>query len=119
MAPADFLDQLQALGFSVEPVGPDRITFPYLIDTGPRVGESIRLGFIVPNDYNLSCPSGPHVSPRLYPNVSGGVHPTGGINDSSFGADWQYWSRPFTEWARSTRNARAYMAHIRHLFATL
>jgi hypothetical protein len=119
MALGDLLDQLRALGFSVEPMGPDRVAFPYLIDVGPRVGELIQLGFIVPGDYNLSCPSGPHVSPLMYPNQSGGVHPTGGVSDSPFGADWQYWSRPFTEWARSARNARAYMAHVRHLFARL
>lgn len=119
MAAGVFLDQLLALGFAVEPVAPDRVAFPYLIDVGPRVGELIRLGFIVPGDYNLSCPSGPHVSPRLYPNQGGGLHPSGGIHDSPFGSDWQYWSRPLKEWAHTTRNARAYMAHIRHLFATL
>jgi hypothetical protein len=115
----EFLDQLRALGFDITLMGPDRVTFPYLVDVGPRVGELIQLGFIVPGDYNLSSPSGPHVSPRLYPNQSGGIHPTGGIQDSPFGQEWQYWSRPLKEWADSARDARAYMAHIRHLFATL
>lgn len=119
MALGDFIDQLRALGFEVESVGPDQVVFPYLIDVGPRAGEPIRLGFVVPGDYNLSCPSDPHVSPRLFPNQSGGLHPTGGIHDSPLGPDWQYWSRPLKEWAQTTRNARAYMAHIRHLLATL
>lgn len=119
MALGDFLDQLRVLGFNIELMGLDRVVFSYLIDAGPRIGELIQLGFIVPGDYNLSCPSGPHVSPRLYPNQSGGLHPTGGVHDSPFGPEWQYWSRPLKEWAQTTRNARAYMAHIRHLFATL
>lgn len=119
MALGEFLNQLRALGLDIAPTGADRIAFPYVIDVGPRAGELIQLGFVVPADYNLSCPSGPHVSPRLYPNQSGGTHPTGGVHDSPFGPDWHYWSRPFKEWAQSTRDARAYMAHIRHLFATL
>ena len=84
----DFSDQLRGLGFEVERIGPDRVVFPYLIEVGPRVDDLIRLGFVVPGDYNLSCPSGPHVSPRLFPNQSGGLHPTGGIHDSDFGPDW-------------------------------
>ena len=42
----------------------------------------------------------------------------GGISDATgaFGADWQYWSRPFNGWAQSGRNAKAYMRHIKHLF---
>lgn len=119
MALSEFLDQLRVLGLDIAPTAPDRVAFPYVIDVGPRAGELIHLGFIVPGDYNLACPSGPHVSPRLYPNQSGGTHPTGGVHDSPFGPDWQYWSRPFKEWAQSTRDARAYMAHIRHVFATL
>ena len=119
MAHSEFIDQLQSLGLDVEPIDPDRVAFPYVIEVGPRSGELIQLGFVIPADYNLSCPSGPHMSPRFYPNQSGGTHPTGGVADSPFGPDWHYWSRPFKEWAQSTRDARAYMAHIRHLFATL
>jgi hypothetical protein len=119
VALSEFLDQLRVLGLDIAATEPDRVAFPYVIDVGPRAGELIQLGFIVPADYSLSCPSGPHVSPRLYPNQSGGTHPTGGVHDSPFGPDWHYWSRPFKEWAHSTRDGRAYMAHIRHLFATL
>lgn len=119
MAAADFIAELQALGYSIEELAPDRIVFPFEIPVGSRTGNLVRLGFIVPGDYRATPPSGPHVSPRLFPNRSGGDHPTGGIHDSDFGPDFHYWSRPFNEWAKTTRNASAYMRFIRRLFDTL
>jgi hypothetical protein len=48
---------------------------------------------------------------------SAGEHPSGKILDSGpFGAGWQYWSRPFEIWGKTQKNAKEYMAHIRHLF---
>ena len=46
-------------------------------------------------------------------------HPVGGIHESPFGPEWQYWSRPIKHWNETPRNATAYMAHIRRLFDTL
>lgn len=104
--------------YQVETAGEDRVSFPYTIPVGPLTGREIRLGFLVPGDFPLTPPSGPHVSARLHPLQSGGSHPNGGILDSSFGPDWQYWSRPHPNWASTDRTVRAYLAHVRQLFAT-
>lgn len=117
MARADFVKQLEALGYAVEGKGEDRIAFRYKIPLGKFIGQEITLGFRIQDDFPANPPSGPHVSPRLLPqNPSSGPHPTHGIHDSPFGADFQYWSRPFNGWASTDRSVKAYMAHIRHLF---
>jgi|ERR1017187_776490 hypothetical protein len=106
MAASDFIEQLKALGFEVEDHGEDKVSIPYVIPTGKFAGKSIRLGFVVPPDFNLSSPSGPHMTPELLPRQSGGQHPTGSINESPFGKEWQYWSRPLSHWAQTKRLCR-------------
>ncbi len=107
------------MGHDAVPVDGDKVRMPYEVPVGPRLGELITLGFVLPPDYPASPPSGPHVSPPMFALASGGSHPTGGIHASPFGGEFQYWSRPFPNWARTTRTARDYMAFIRQLFATL
>lgn len=119
MAQADFLNELKALGYDAREIAPGRVVFAYAVESGRFAGRQIQLGFDVPGDWNLNPPSGPHVSPRLLPHQSGGTHPSGGIHESQhFGADWQYWSRPLSHWQQSTKDVRAVMAHVRHLFDT-
>lgn len=120
MAAADLVAELRALGYEVAEVLPDKITFPYKVEIGARAGETITLGFVLPGDYPASPPSGPHVSPLILPLRSDGEHPYGRIHASDpFGSEFEYWSRRFPGWAQSARNAKAYMAFIRGLFATL
>jgi hypothetical protein len=116
----DFIQQLKDLGFKVEEKGEGKIAFPYLVPVGKFQGQEITLGFVVPSDFPLTPPSGPHVSPRLLPlNNSSKQHPAGGVHASEpFGSDWEYWSRPFSGWAGTQRTVRDYMAHVRNLFAT-
>ena len=119
MAQADFLRELKELGYDATEIAPGRVVFPYIVESGKYAGRHIRVGFDVPGDFNLTPPSGPHISPRLHPNQSGGGHPTGGIHDSvNFGADWHYWSRPLSHWGQTKRTVRDVMAHVRHLLDT-
>jgi hypothetical protein len=114
-----FCEQLRDLGYAVTEDG-NKVSFPFEIETGKRTGEKITLGFITFPDFLLNPPSGPHVSPRLLPQNPAQVpHPTGGVHDSPFGSDWQYWSRPIRHWGETRRDAADYMAHIHRLFATL
>jgi hypothetical protein len=114
-----FAKQLEALGYKVTEAG-DRVSFPFKIETGKRAGEEITLGFVVSGDFMLNPPSGPHVRPRLLPiNPAQAPHPLGGVQESPFGAEWQYWSRPIQHWQQTRRNAADYMAHIHRLFETL
>lgn len=66
----------------------------------PLRWKTFRLGFVVGNDFPLTPPSGPHVRARMHPihPQSDLGHPRGGIHQSEFGSDWQYWSRPFPIW---------------------
>jgi hypothetical protein len=118
MARSDFTQQLVALGYEVQDHGDGKISIPYVVPTGKFAEKSIRLGFVPPDDFPLNPPSGPHVSPELLPRQSGGTHPSGGINESPFGAEWQYWSRPVHHWAETNRAVKDVLAHIRHLFDT-
>ncbi len=119
MAKDDFIQQLNEVGYAIEDLGENRVAFPFEIPCGKLVGKKIKLGFAIPPDFPLTPPSGPHISPRLMPNQSGGTHPTGGIHDSPFGADWHYWSRPISHWNNTKRTVKDVMAHVRHLFDTL
>lgn len=117
MARQDFIDQLQGLGFRVERLADDRIAFPYAPKVGRFLGQPITLGFVVNNDFPANAPGGLHVKPRLLPLKPEGEHPNGGIHESSqFGADWEYWSRPFPDWNTSPKTAEAFMQHIERLF---
>jgi hypothetical protein len=127
MSQDNFAEELRGLGFEMSETDAacGRIArFSYEVPTGTHVGELVRLGFLVPPDYNLTCPSGPYVSPLVLPiNTDTSEPPFGGVHvadqaqpAAGFGPDWEYWSRPFPGWPASTRDARAYMAHIAHLF---
>ena len=119
MPKEDFVRQLNQMGYEVDDLGGNHIAFQCEIPCGKMAGQKIKLGFDVPQDFPLTPPPGPHVSPRLLPNQSGGTHPTGGIHDSPFGPEWQYWSRPISHWSNTKRTVKDVMAHIWHLFDTL
>jgi len=118
MGRSDFIAQFQALGYRVEDLGNNRLAFPYTVPVGRFMGQEIKVGFAVTDDFPLNPPSGPHISPPLLPIHPGGQHPSGGINPSPFGQEWQYWSRPFHGWANTDRSVRTYMSFIRRLFDT-
>jgi hypothetical protein len=112
----EFIDQFKELGIQVEDLGEQKVAFSYCVQTGRFAGKDIKVGFDIPQDFSLTPPSGPHISPRLLPLQSGGSHPSGGIHESPFGADWQYWSRPIQHWNQTKRTVKDILAHIRHLF---
>jgi hypothetical protein len=92
--------------------GPGFVVFDYVVPIGGRAGSRVKLGLAEVPDWPLSCPSGPHVSPRI-------GHPGGNVHPSPLGTDWEYWSRPFPGWAASQRTLKAYMAHVRALLEQL
>ncbi len=114
----DFIEQLNGLGYSPEHLGTDGVVITYEVPVGRFAGQQVRLGFTVADDFPLNPPGCLHVSPRLLPLKSGGNHPDGGVQDSPFGADWQYWSRPIQHWPTTKRTARDVMAHVNRLFDT-
>ena len=120
MAREDFAKELREMGHDVTEHPDGCVSFPYTIEIGKFEGQEIRLGFIVPPDFPLSPPTGPHVKPRLLAiNATQGPHPACGVHESQnkqFDAEWQYWSRPMHHWTETKRTAADVMRHVRRLF---
>lgn len=125
VGPAALAAGLRALGYVVDESVPQPLQgnvllrIPYKIRFGSRAGETCTVGFIAPPDFPASAPGGIYVFPSLRPLNSDNALPHGGVTDvsSQFGENgWQYWSRPHDAWAASTRDAKAWMAHVHRLF---
>jgi hypothetical protein len=123
---AEFAREFEDLGYEVQVVG-NFVVFDYVIDIGPLDGMEIRLG-LEGVGHPHSPPTGPFVSPHLLPlRPDASPAPRGGVHDGrgrgfplEHEETWQYWSRPFVEWAQNGRSARAYLeVHLRRLFAQL
>jgi hypothetical protein len=118
-----FVIGLQGLGCRPTALGSkaNHVVFDYTVMTGSHAGKQVRLGFIVPPDFPLTAPTGPHVSPRIHAFQSGGNHPIGGILKSpdfeaGAGGEWQYWSRPFNEWGATKKSVATYLSHVWQLW---
>lgn len=116
MGVSDFVDQLKNLEYEPEVEG-NRVKFQYEVPIGRFKDQVVTLGFEVPEDFPLTPPSGPHISPQILPlNPEAATHPER-VVESPFGVEWEYWSRPFTVWADTNRTVEDYITrHIFHLF---
>lgn len=110
MSNSPFFDEIRTLFPDAVANEQGFVVLKYDIPVGGRVGETVELALQVPSDWPLSCPPGPHVSPAI-------GHPGGAVHASPLGIEWQYWSRPFPNWAGVRRTAATYMSHIRTLFS--
>ena len=124
MAVNDFVAELIALGHEdTHVIAPGCVVWRWQVPTGPLLGRAVEIGACIGEDYPDTPPRGPFVRPHLMPIGEAGEHPHGGIHPGSgngFPNDtFQYWSRPFKGWPKSTRDARAYLAFLRTLFDTL
>jgi hypothetical protein len=120
---AAFVAGLHALGHkpTILPGKPDHVMIDYTVATGTHAGKQVRHGFVVPPDFPLAPPPGPHVSPRIHAFKDGGAHPTGGVIKSpdfeaAAGGEWQYWSRPFKDWGQVKKTVACYMSHVWRLW---
>jgi hypothetical protein len=114
MARIDFINELKALGFTIQEPDAVKIQFEYEIPVGRNIGKKIQIGFDVPNEYPMNCPPGPNFQSTA---IAGWMEPTANIHASGFGTGWRYWSRPFPDWNRSDKKARTYLAHIKNILA--
>ncbi|OZB41960.1 MAG: hypothetical protein B7X46_14740 [Thiomonas sp. 15-66-11] len=120
-----FSSGLQLMGYTPHALAgkTDHLTFDYEVETGSKAGMRVRIGLIVPQDFPASAPSGPHVSPRVFPINTGGAHPHGRIwadHARAFaeaeGGDWEYWSRPCSDWGIRPKTIASYMSHLWQLW---
>lgn len=114
---------LKELGYEAEECGVNLVAFTYVIGAGKFKDREIKVGIDVPPDFNVTCPTGPHISPRLIPINTGAMGNERAAESPSFGAEWQYLSRPFVDqqagWNRTNRSVKAYVRHIKRILETL
>ncbi|MYB88683.1 MAG: hypothetical protein F4X93_01805 [Proteobacteria bacterium] len=117
-----FVKQLRDVEVNVVELGDDHVMIPmYCVPSGKFEGLKVDLGIVVPPDFALSPPGGPHIHKLIHTNNPEGPHPHGHIHPSSkhskhFDDNWQYWSRPFPNWSSGGKNALRYMEYIRALW---
>ena len=120
-----FIDGLKLLGYTPQQLlgKQNHIYFDYIVENGRFRGEKIRMGFIIPTDFPMNPPTGPHISPEIHPINTSGQHPLGAIHkqqalpfEAGAGGKWEYWSRPFTSWQTSKKTVSTYMSHIAKLW---
>ena len=118
-----FVEGLKELGYNPIDLGNGKVSFNYTIGSGRFKGQVIAFGIEVPTDFSVTCPTGPHIKPRLIP-----INPQGTGNDRAadspqFGTEWEYLSRPFVDqkegWNRTSRDVKAYLRHIKRIVETL
>ena len=118
-----FTEGLKQLGYAPEDRGDNRVAFKYKIGSGRFKDTELKIGIEVPQDFNVTCPTGPHISPRLIPINGNAPGNDRAVESPNFGADWQYLSRPFVDqqngWNRTTRDVKAYLRHIKRILETL
>lgn len=121
MAKSDFVIQLQALGYTVLEPASGFLSIEFEIPIGCFQGQKVAMALQVSDCFPMCPPPGPHFKPHLLPITGGGgSHPYGAIHNSPLGAEWQYWSRPFTgHWNATNKTVKAYLAHINNLFFTI
>lgn len=115
-----FIEELESAGYTVESLDGSKIAFEYAVINGKFKDRKIKIGLEIPTDFNITCPTGPHLSPRLID-----LNPNGIGNDraveSPFGAEWEYLSRPYPDngWPRTNRKVKAYLLFVKHIIETL
>ena len=118
-----FITGLTELGYTADDRGDSRVAFGYTIKAGRFKDKAITVGIEVPADFNVTCPPGPHIAPRLIPINPGASDNSRAAESPAFGPDWQYLSRPFTEaqagWNRTTKDVKAYLRHVKRILETL
>ena len=114
----EFSRQLKSLGYAPRSLEGNRIAFRYQPRAGRFKGQKVELGLEIPPEFPRTPPPGLHVTPQLLPlNPGASAHPDR-VATSSFGADWQYWSRPFPGW-RGREGVATYLAYVDRLFADI
>ncbi len=116
-----FIEGLKALEYSPEILSDNKVSFDYEIQDGNFKGTKIKLGFEIPPDFNSTCPTGPHINPRLIPLNPSGTGNDRAVESPQFGDNWQYLSRPYPAngWPRTNKSVYRYLHFIKNILETL
>lgn len=118
-----FVTGLKELGYSVEILSETRVAIPYIPFEGKLKGQQLKVGLEIPPDFEISVPTGPHITPPLLTiNKNANTHPEK-VLPSPFGTEWQYLSRPYPEkgggWKNTKRTVGVYMHYVEEILNTL
>jgi hypothetical protein len=122
MGTSHIKDQLENLGYEVITYPSangevqDFIGFLFQVPLGRFRGQKIEVAINAPQFPDIP-PSGPYIKPHILPITgSMGSHPFGGIHAWAKPEDeFQYWSRPFSDWDSTDKDMRTYLAFLRTL----
>jgi len=114
----EFKEGLETLGHTVELKDTEKAVVPYRITEGRFAGTQIQIGFQVPADFPVTPPGGLHIHPRLIPINTGAMDNTRAADSQPFGGEWQYLSRPYTQWPFK-RTVKRYMEYVADILNTL
>lgn len=114
-------EQLSELGYEVISY-PDHPQYPggfiaikFMVPVGRFRGQEIEVAFNA-SQFPLVPPSGPYIKPYLLPIKGGNVLPFDGIHERQVPTgEFQYWSRPYHDWASTGQNMRTYLAFLKTL----
>lgn len=118
-----FTSGLKDLGHEVEVLSENRVAIPYTPFEGRLKGQLVKIGFEVPIDFEITPPTGIHISPALLRLNEGALTHPDRVALSPFGTEWQYLSRPYqyngVSWANCSRTTHAYMRFVDEILNTL
>ena len=131
MAKIDFINQLKALGLNPQEPSANKVYFEWTVPVGGNYNKKVLMGFVVGDDFPMSCPTGPHFL-QLDNNW---IEHTQNIHNQQFGHNWdnypndrplstyqngwRYWSRPCSTWNSSERTVKYYLDHIKNIMMTI
>ena len=115
MARVDFINQLNALGYTTQELSHNVIAVDFTVPIGKNKGKKALLGFPVGNDFPMNCPVGLH-----FKSVEEGwQEPVQNVSDSPLGLGWRYWSRKFPEWNKTDKTVKTFMTHVRNILTRI
>ena len=131
MAKIDFINQLKALGLNPQVPSADKVYFEWIVPVGRNLSKRVLMGFIINDDFPMSCPTGPHIKAL----DDGWIEHPQNIHNQNFGHNWQeypadqqksfymegwrYWSRPCPSWNSSDKTVKYYLAHIKNIMMSI
>jgi len=116
------IEQLSELGYEVTSY-PDSPNYPggflgikWTVPVGRFRGQEIEVALNAPQ-FPMAPPSGPYIKPHLLPIKGGNQLPFDGVHERNVPTnDFQYWSRPYQDWATTDQHIRTYLSFLKTLF---
>ena len=93
------------------------VGFKFVIPLGRFRNTEVEIALNAPQFPSIP-PTGPYIKPHILPITGGGgEHPFGGIHQFNLPTpEFQYWSRPCSNWSDAEKHVKSYLSFLRTLF---